>query len=131
MRLRGAASGALVSLVLAAPQAVAQAPAVSGLSPTPTPPVATSGDAQPTPTPPPTLTGIKGPATDKGGQGQSLADVVRISKEARKGQAPKKSLGTITNENVRKGGPAPTPSPACWRRRDRPGAPGWRAATAP
>ena len=40
----------------------------------------------------------------RGSRGQSLADVVRASKEARKGQAPKKSLGTITNETSEGGG---------------------------
>ncbi|MGZ6970890.1 MAG: hypothetical protein ACXVID_04440, partial [Thermoanaerobaculia bacterium] len=42
------------------------------------------------------------------GRGGSLADVVKLSKEARKDQPSKKSLGTITNENVRKGA-SPTP----------------------
>lgn len=100
-------------LAFAAGTAAAQAPAVSGLSPTPTPPFAASEDTMPAPTPGPKLTGVAGPAVDKAHAGQSLADVVRLSKEARKGQPPKKSLGTISNENVQKGGGAvasPTPS---------------------
>lgn len=104
--------GALAFLALAAGTAAAQAPAVSGLSPTPTPPAATSEEATPVPTPAPKLTGVAGPPVEKGQSGRSLADVVRISKEARKGQAPKKSLGTITNENVRSGAPAVTATPA-------------------
>jgi hypothetical protein len=96
----------LALLTLAAGTATAQAPAVSGLSPTPTAPAATSEDPTPVPTPAPKLTGVAGPAVEKGHGGQSLADVVRVSKEARKGQPPKKSLGTITNENVRKAGAA-------------------------
>ena len=43
------------------------------------------------------------------GRGSSLADVVKLSKENRKDQPPKKSLGTITNENLLKGA---TPTPA-------------------
>ncbi len=35
---------------------------------------------------------------------------MKLSKEARKDQPPKKSLGTITNENLRKGA-SPTPTP--------------------
>jgi hypothetical protein len=104
--------GTLALLALAAGTAAAQAPAVSGLSPTPAPSAATSEEATPVPTPAPKLTGVAGPAVDKGHGGQSLADVVRLSKEARKDQAPKKSLGTITNETLRKGGATPTPTPA-------------------
>ena len=105
MNPRLAFPGVFVTLALAA-GAAAQAPAVSGLSPTPSAPAKTSGDWSPPPTPGPKLTGVAGPATEKNVQGQSLADVVRLSKEARKGQPPKKSLGTITNENLRKGGAA-------------------------
>lgn len=103
--------GAVALLAFAAGTAAAQAPAVSGLSPTPAPSAATSEEATPVPTPAPKLTGVAGPAVDKGHAGQSLADVVRLSKEARKHQPPKKSLGTITNETLRKGGAAPTPAP--------------------
>lgn len=107
MKLRAA----VALLALSAGTAAAQAPALSGLSPTPSTSPATSEEATPAPTPAPKLTGVAGPAVDKGHGGQSLADVVRLSKEARKGQPPKKSLGTITNENVRKGGtPAATPA---------------------
>jgi hypothetical protein len=87
----------------AATAASAQAPALSGLSPTPTPPAATSGEATPEPTPAPKLKSVAGPAAETGHSGQSLADVVRVSKEARKDQKPKKSLGTITNETLHKG----------------------------
>jgi hypothetical protein len=99
-------------LALAAGTAAAQAPAVSGLAPTPTAPAAMSADAARVPTPAPKLTGVAGPAVEKGHGGQSLADVVRISKDARQGQPPKKSLGTITNENVRSGAAAATPTKA-------------------
>ncbi len=102
--------GTLGLLALAAGTAAAQAPAISGLSTTPTPSAATSGDPTPVPTPAPKLTGVAGPAVEKGHGGQSLADVVRTSKEARKGQPPKKSLGTITNENLKKGGAGATPT---------------------
>jgi hypothetical protein len=102
---------ALAFLALAGGSAAAQAPAVSGLSPTPAPPAATSLEATPVPTPVPKLTGVAGPALEKGHGGQSLADVVRISKEARKDQPTKKSLGTITNENLRRSGAAAAPSP--------------------
>ncbi len=90
----------------------AQAPALSGLSPTPTAAASASGEPTPTPTPAPKLTSVRAPAADAAAHGQSLADVVRLSKEARKGQPPKKSLGTITNETLRKGGAASTPTAA-------------------
>ncbi len=99
--------GALALVVLAAASASAQTPALSGLSPTPTPPAATSVEAEPTPTPAPKLKGVSGPASETGHSGRSLADVVRKSKEARKGQTTKKSLGTISNDNVTKGVPSP------------------------
>lgn len=105
------ARAAVAFFAFAAGTASAQAPALSGLSPTPTPPAATSAEATPVPTPAPKLKGVVGPAVEKGHSGQSLADVVRLSREARTGQAPKKSLGTITNENVQKGGPAPAGTP--------------------
>ncbi|MGA7992412.1 MAG: hypothetical protein WCC53_13320 [Thermoanaerobaculia bacterium] len=102
----------VVVLTVAAHAAAAQAPAVSGLSPTPAPPAATSEEATPVPTPAPKLTGVAGPAVEKGHGGQSLADIVRLSKEARKGQPPRKSLGTITNETLsRKAGAAPETNP--------------------
>ena len=101
---RSAVPAVLAIVLLAAGGAAAQAPALSGLSPTPTPPAATSGETTPEPTPAPKLKGVAGPATEAGRSGQSLADVVRVSKEARKDQKPKKSLGTITNETLHKGG---------------------------
>lgn len=116
---------ALATLV--AGTALAQAPAVSGLAPTPTPPVAISGEATPVPTPAPKLTGVAGPAAERGAAGQSLADVVRMSREARKGQPPKKSLGTITNETLHKGGAASAATPAKGAK----GAKGSAAAPAP
>jgi hypothetical protein len=111
MTRRGGATSALALLLLSAGSARAQAPALSGLSPTPEAQAATSGEPTPAPTPAPKLTGVAGPATDAGHSGQSLADVVRLSKEARKGQSPRKSLGTITNETLSKNGtPGPTPA---------------------
>jgi hypothetical protein len=101
--------GVLAILVLAASSALAQSPALSGLSPTPTPQAAATDEGTPAPTPAPKLKGVAGPAAEAGHSGQSLADVVRVSKEARKSQTPKKSLGTISNENVRKGAPTPAP----------------------
>jgi hypothetical protein len=105
--MRWRSPGAVALFVLAAGAASAQAPAVSGLSPTPTAPAATS--EEPLPPPAPKLKAVVGPATQPGSGGKSLADVVRVSKEARKGQPPKKSLGTITNETLRKGSPTPAP----------------------
>jgi hypothetical protein len=107
VRLRGT-----LALFALAGSALAQAPAVSGLAPTPTPPTATSDEALAVPTPAPKLTGVAGPGPEKGHAGQSLADIVRLSKEARKGQPTKRSLGTITNENLRKPGAAATATPA-------------------
>jgi hypothetical protein len=113
MTLRRAAAPAVALLVLAAGSARAQAPALSGLSPTPEAQAATSAEPTPVPTPAPKLTGVAGPASQAGHTGQSLADVVRLSKDARKGQTPRKSLGTITNETLGKGGAAtPTATPA-------------------
>ena len=94
---------AVLILALAAGAAPAQVPALSGLAPTPTPPVATSEPPAPIPTPIPKLTRVAAPPADASGRGQSLADVVRASKEVRKDQPPKKSLGTITNESLAKG----------------------------
>jgi hypothetical protein len=92
--------------VLALAAGAAQEPALSGLGPEATPASATSLTPAPTPAAP-VLSGGK-PQTS--GSGRSLADAVKLSKEARKDQRPKKSLGTITNDNVRKGVPA-TPTP--------------------
>ena len=100
---RRAVPAVLAIVLLAATAASAQTPALSGMSPTPTPPAATSGEATADPTPAPKLKSVAGPATEAGHSGQSLADVVRVSKEARKDQKPKKSLGTITNETLHKG----------------------------
>jgi hypothetical protein len=98
---------AVAALALAA--SAAQEPALSGLAPEPTPASATSLTPVPT-SAAPVLSGGK---TQTPGAARSLADVVRLSKEARKDQPPKKSLGTITNDNLRKGGfPTPTPKGA-------------------
>lgn len=93
---------------LALAPAAAQEPALSGLGPEPTPASATSL----TPSPTPSAAILSGGRSQPPGvgRGSSLADVVKLSKEARKGQPRKKSLGTITNENLRKGPPA-TPTP--------------------
>ena len=98
---------AVAALALAA--SAAQEPALSGLAPEPTPASATALTPVPT-SAAPVLSGGK---TQTPGTARSLADVVRLSKEARKDQPPKKSLGTITNDNLRKGGfPTPTPKGA-------------------
>jgi hypothetical protein len=98
---------AVAALALAA--SAAQEPALSGLAPEPTPASATSLTPVPT-SAAPVLSGGK---TQTPGTARSLADVVRLSKEARKDQPPKKSLGTITNDNLRKdGSPTPTPNGA-------------------
>jgi hypothetical protein len=109
-RAPGAWALPVLAAAFTASTASGQAPALSGLSPTPTPPAATSEEPTPAPTPAPKLKGVVGPATETGHSGQSLADVVRVSKDARKGQTPKKSLGTITNESLRKGS-APSATP--------------------
>ena len=106
MTRRAGAAPALALLVLSAGSARAQSPALSGLSPTPEAQAATSTESTPVPTPAPKLKGVAAPASQAGQSGQSLADVVRLSREARKGQQPKKSLGTITNETLVKGGAA-------------------------
>jgi len=103
---RTGTTAVLALLVLAAGTARAQSPALSGLSPTPEAQAATTGEPTPVPTPAPKLTGVAGPASEAGHSGQSLADVVRLSKEARKGQPARKSLGTITNETLGKGAAA-------------------------
>lgn len=100
----------LSALVLAAATAgSAQEPALSGLSPTPTPASATS--LTPVPTPPSSLTGGRPRPPATASRAASLADVVQQSKEARKEQARKKSLGTITNDNLGKKGESPGPTP--------------------
>lgn len=100
-------------LSLAALAAIAtQEPALSGLSPEPTPASATSLTPVPTPAAPP-LSGRKSETPGTAVRGGSLADVVKLSREARKDKPPKKSLGTITNDNLRKDGtPIPTPKAA-------------------
>jgi hypothetical protein len=98
---------AVAALALAA--SAAQEPALSGLAPEPTPASATSL----TPVPTSAARVLSGGKTQTPGAARSLADVVRLSKEARKDQPAKKSLGTITNDNLRKGGfPTPTPKGA-------------------
>jgi hypothetical protein len=97
------------SAFISARRGAGQEPALSGLTPEPTPASAISF----TPPPTPTVTRLSGGRAESGvvGRGGSLADIVKISKDARKDQTPKKSLGTITNESLRKGAtPAPTPS---------------------
>jgi hypothetical protein len=97
----------LVLAGLAFLRADAQEPALSGLTVEPTPASATSLTPSPTPVSS-TLSG--GRAEIPGaGRGNSLADVVKQSKENRKDRPPKKSLGTITNETLLKGA---TPTPA-------------------
>jgi hypothetical protein len=103
---------ALISLVtvavLALAASAAQEPALSGLAPEPTPASATS--LTPVPTSAASVPSGGKTQTPGTGRGTSLADAVRLSKEARKDQPPKKSLGTITNDNLRTGG-SPTPTP--------------------
>jgi hypothetical protein len=91
----------LVLAGLASLRADAQEPALSGLTVEPTPASATSL----TPTPGPASSTLSGGKAEipGAGRGSSLADVVKLSKENRKEQRPKKSLGTITNETLRKG----------------------------
>jgi hypothetical protein len=86
----------------------AQEPALSGLKVEPTPSSATSLTPAPTPPAPAILSGGKAEIPGAGRAG-SLADVVKLSKENRKDQPPKKSLGAITNETLLKGA---TPTPA-------------------
>jgi hypothetical protein len=99
----------LVLAGLASIRADAQTPALSGLVVEPTPSSATSL----TPTPVPATTSLsEGKAEIPGAaRGSSLADVVKLSKKNRKDQTPKKSLGTITNDSLRKGA-SPTPASA-------------------
>ncbi len=100
--------------VLAGPrEGNAQEPALSGLTVEPTPASATSLTPSPSPAPS-TLSGGKAQIPGAG-RGSSLADVVKLSKENRKDrdQPPKKSLGTITNDTLRKGAtPKPTAAAA-------------------
>jgi hypothetical protein len=116
------ALAALAALALAA--SAAQEPALSGLAPEPTPASATSLTPAPTPAAP-VLSGGK---TQASGSGRSLADVVKLSKEARKDQPQKKSLGTITNETLRKGG-SPTPTPKGAAGKSPPGKPSGKEAS--
>ena len=97
----------LVLAGLAAFRADAQEPALSGLTVEPTPASAIS----PTPTPGPATSTLSGGKAEipGAGRGSSLADVVKLSKENRKDQPGKKSLGTITNETLLKGA-TPTPT---------------------
>jgi len=97
----------LVLVGLASLGADAQEPALSGLTVEPTPASATSL----APTPGPASSTLSGGKADipGAGRGSSLADAVKLSKESRKDQPPKKSLGTITNETLLKGA-TPTPS---------------------
>jgi hypothetical protein len=117
----------LVLVGLAGLRADAQEPALSGLTVEPTPASATSL----TPTPGPTSSTLSGgkAALPGAGRGTSLADVVKLSKENRKEQPPKKSLGTITNETLLKGA---TPTPAAGKgtsAKTAPGKPGRGAAS--
>jgi hypothetical protein len=84
-----------------------QEPALSGLKVEPTPSSATS--FTPSPTPPSTVLSGGKAGIPGAGRGSSLADAVKLSKENRKDQPPKKSLGTITNETLLKGA-TPTPT---------------------
>lgn len=88
-------------------RADAQTAALSGLAVEPTPASATS--LTPTPVPASSLSGGKAEIPGAG-RGGSLADVVKLSKENRKDQPPKKSLGTITNDSLRKGASPTTAS---------------------
>jgi hypothetical protein len=85
----------------------AQEPALSGLAVEPTPSSATS--ITPTATPGSAVLSGGKAALPGAGLGSSLADVVKLSKENRKEQPPRKSLGTITNDTLLKGA---TPTPA-------------------
>jgi hypothetical protein len=106
-RRLGASLLLLAGLAFESLWADAQEPALSGLTVERTPASATS--LTPTPGPAPsTLSGGRGEIPGAG-RGSSLADVVKLSKENRKGQPPKKSLGTITNETLLRGA---TPTPA-------------------
>lgn len=107
----------------------AQEPALSGLSPEPTPASATSFTPVPTPAKP-ALSTKKTDSSGVVGRGGSLADVVKLSKEARKDQPSKKSLGTITNENVRKGA-SPTPTPKATAGKGVPGKTAGKDASSP
>jgi hypothetical protein len=120
--------GAFVSLAAFAAMA-AQEPAVSGLSPEPTPASATSLTPVPTPARPALSTGKTDPSGVVG-RGGSLADVVKLSKEARKDQPSKKSLGTITNDNVRKGA-SPTTTPKATSAKGVPGKTAGKDASSP
>jgi hypothetical protein len=134
MRRRLAALHITLVAIVALPassRCAAQEPALSGLTPEPTPASAVSL----TPVPTPTVTRLSGGRPESGvvGRGGSLADIVKVSKEARKGQPEKKSLGTITNDNVKKSAsPAATPARvAAATKTPLPGTPQKGAAAAP
>jgi len=120
---------ALISLVavaaLALAASAAQEPALSGMTPEPTPASATSL----TPVPTSAAPVLSGGRPQTSGAGRSLADVVRLSKEARKDQRPKKSLGTITNDNLKKGA-SPTPAPKASAGKSLPGKAAGKEASA-
>jgi exonuclease VII small subunit len=107
-------------------RADAQEPALSGLAVEPTPASATSLTPSPGPAPK-VLSGGKAEIPGSG-RGSSLADVVKLSKETRADQPPKKSLGTITNETLRKGA---TPTPAVGKSTSGKGAPAKTASNTP
>ena len=79
-------------------------------------PGALSGQQAPDPTPTPTMAPQRGrPAASElksadAPAGSSLADAVRKSREAR-GEAPRRSLGVITNESLKSSSAAPDPTP--------------------
>jgi hypothetical protein len=121
--------GATFVFLAAFAASAAQEPALSGLSPEPTPASATSFTPVPTPAKPAISTKKTDPSGVVG-RGGSLADVVKLSKEARKDQPKKKSLGTITNDNVQKGA-SPTPTPKATSARGVPGKTPGKDASSP
>ncbi len=118
---------AAILCLAALAEGAAQEPALSGLSPEPTPASATSLTPVPTPAAP-ALSGGKSAKPGTAGRGGSLADVVKLSKEARKGKPPRKSLGTITNDNLQKGG---TPTPRAATGKAASGKAGGKSASSP
>jgi len=107
---------ALFALFLAsAGPATAQEPPADVSAPVTSPDLSTT----PVPAPPPTRTPRLGggPEAPSAGRpistgGSSLADIARRQKEQREREGKKPSLGVITNETLRKGAPAGTPTPA-------------------
>jgi len=107
---------ALFALFLAsAAPATAQAPPAEVSVPVTSPDLSTT----PAPAPPQTHTprlggGPEAPSARRpiGTGGSSLADIARRQKEQREREGKKPSLGVITNETLRKGAPAGTPTPA-------------------